>query len=66
MLVLSRYVGERILIGDDIAITVVRVCQNKVRIGIEAPRTMTVHREEVAARANALTEQSASVAGSAQ
>jgi carbon storage regulator len=37
MLVLSRKVGEKILIGDDIAVTVVRVAQGIVRIGVEAP-----------------------------
>ncbi len=47
MLVLSRKVGEKILIGQDIQITVVRVCQNTVRIGIEAPRHFQVVREEI-------------------
>ena len=48
MLVLSRKVGERILIGDNIAITVVRVAQGTVRIGVEAPENLNVVREEVA------------------
>ena len=47
MLVLSRKVGERILIGDNIAITVVRVAQGSVRIGVEAPDNLNVVREEV-------------------
>jgi carbon storage regulator len=47
MLVLSRKVGQRILIGDKIAVTVVRVAQGTVRIGIEAPRDMPVVREEI-------------------
>ena len=47
MLVLSRKVGEKILIGDDIQITVVRVCQNTVRIGVEAPRNYQIVREEI-------------------
>lgn len=47
MLVLSRKAGERILIGDDVAITVVRIGPNSVRIGIEAPRTMNIVREEL-------------------
>lgn len=47
MLVLSRKVGERILIGDNIAITVVRVAQGTVRIGVEAPDNLNVVREEV-------------------
>lgn len=48
MLVLSRKVGQRILIGDNIAITVVRIGQGGVRIGIEAPDDLDVVREELA------------------
>jgi carbon storage regulator len=47
MLVLSRKVGERILIGDRIAVTVVRVGPGIVRLGIEAPSEMPVVREEL-------------------
>jgi len=47
MLVLSRKVGEAILIGDQIEVTVVRVCQNTVRIGIQAPRACRIVREEI-------------------
>lgn len=47
MLVLSRKAGERILIGDDVAITVVRIGPNSVRIGIDAPKTMNIVREEL-------------------
>ena len=47
MLVLSRKVGQRILIGDNIAVTVVRVAQGAVRIGVEAPNNMTIVREEI-------------------
>ncbi len=47
MLVLSRKVGERILIGDDIAVTVVRVAQGMVRIGVEAPQETPIVREEI-------------------
>lgn len=47
MLVLSRKVGERILIGDKICVTVVRAAQGVVRIGIEAPAELTVVREEL-------------------
>jgi len=50
MLVLSRKVGERILIGDQIAITVVRVNGQGVRLGIDAPANLTVVREELAQR----------------
>jgi carbon storage regulator len=48
MLVLSRKVGERILLGDNIRITVVRVSGGGVRLGIEAPTDIAVVREEVA------------------
>ena len=47
MLVLSRKVGERILIGDKIAVTVVRIGQGGVRLGIEAPEQLEVVREEL-------------------
>jgi len=47
MLVLSRKVGQRILIGDEIAVTVVRVAQGAVRIGIEAPDHLAIVREEI-------------------
>jgi carbon storage regulator len=47
MLVLSRKSGERILIGDDVAITVVRIGPSSVRIGIEAPKSMNIVREEL-------------------
>ena len=49
MLVLSRKVGQKILIGDNISVTVVRVGQGGVRIGIEAPEEMEVVREELKA-----------------
>ncbi|MBN2024023.1 MAG: carbon storage regulator [Pirellulales bacterium] len=47
MLVLSRKVGQRILIGDKIAVTVVRVAQGAVRIGVEAPDDLPIVREEL-------------------
>ena len=47
MLVLSRHRDERIMIGDKIVITVVEVRGDRVRLGIEAPREITVHREEI-------------------
>jgi carbon storage regulator len=52
VLVLTRKVGERIHIGDEVVITVVRIQNDKVRIGIEAPHHITVHREEVFRRAH--------------
>ncbi len=47
MLVLSRKVGEKILIGDKVEVTVVRVAQGVVRIGIDAPREMAIVRQEI-------------------
>ena len=47
MLVLSRKVGERILIGDNISVTVVRITGSGVRIGVEAPPEMVVVRQEL-------------------
>jgi carbon storage regulator len=47
MLVLARRVGENILIGDDIVVTVLELGRDQVRIGIRAPRSISVHREEV-------------------
>ena len=48
MLVLSRKVGERILIGDKITITVVKIGHGGVRVGVEAPPELAVVREELA------------------
>lgn len=50
MLILSRKMMERILIGDDIAVTVVRIGPNAVRLGIEAPKAMNIAREELKER----------------
>jgi len=47
MLVLSRKVGERILIGDQVTVTVVRITGGGVRLGIEAPAELAVIREEL-------------------
>ena len=48
MLVLSRHVNEAIIIGNDIRIVVTEIHGDRVRIGVEAPRTVPVHRQEVA------------------
>tara|TARA_R110000868_G_scaffold222267_1_gene474173 strand:+ start:203 stop:487 length:285 start_codon:yes stop_codon:yes gene_type:complete len=50
MLVLSRTVGQVIVVGDDIRITVVEIRGDKVRIGVDAPRSVSVDREEIAFR----------------
>jgi carbon storage regulator len=47
MLVLTRKRGERIMIGDDVVLTVLEVSGDQVRVGIEAPRSVTVMREEL-------------------
>ncbi len=53
MLVLTRKVGERIHIGDQIVVTLVRIQNDKVRIGIDAPGDVVIHREEVYQRVEA-------------
>ncbi|OBS10157.1 carbon storage regulator CsrA [Acidihalobacter prosperus] len=47
MLILTRRVGETLVIGDAIEVTVLGVKGNQVRLGIKAPKDVTVHREEV-------------------
>ena len=47
MLVLSRKIGESIVIGTDISVTILEVRGDVVRVGIDAPRTVAVHRKEV-------------------
>ena len=50
MLILTRRVGERLMIGDDVVLTVLGVDGNQVRVGIDAPRDMRVDREEIRRR----------------
>ena len=47
MLILTRRVGETVVIGEDVTVTVLGVKGNQVRLGVNAPREVTVHREEI-------------------
>ena len=47
MLILTRRVGETVVIGDDVTVTVLGVKGNQVRLGVNAPREVAVHREEI-------------------
>ena len=47
MLILTRRVNEKLMVGDDVTVTVLSISGNQVRIGINAPRHVPVHREEI-------------------
>jgi carbon storage regulator len=49
-LILSRRVGERVMIGSDVIVTILAIKGGQVRIGVDAPRSVPVHREEIALR----------------
>ena len=57
MLVLTRRVGETLMIDDDVTVTVLGVKGNQVRIGIQAPKEVAVHREEIYERIKAGEQQ---------
>jgi carbon storage regulator len=66
VLVLTRRVGDSIIIGNDIVVTVLEVRSDQVRIGIEAPREVSVHREEVYRQMVEQNEESAATAERAE
>jgi carbon storage regulator len=47
VLILTRRVGEKVMIGDDVSVTVLRVKGNQVRLGVDAPKSVSVQREEI-------------------
>jgi carbon storage regulator len=63
MLILTRRVGETLMIGDEVTVTVLGVRGNQVRIGVSAPKDVTVHREEIYQR---IREEKAVSGGRAQ
>lgn len=52
-LILTRRIGESLVIGDEVTVRVLSVKGNQVRLGVDAPRTVAVHREEIAERIRA-------------
>ena len=60
MLVLSRRVGESVVVGDDVTITVLEVRGDVIRLGIDAPRSVAVHRAELLEQLETINKEAAS------
>ncbi len=60
MLILTRKIGESLLIGDDVEITVLSIRGSQVKLGVKAPKEISVHREEIYQRIKALAEENPS------
>ena len=66
MLILTRRVGETVMIGDEVAVTVLRVKGNQVRLGVNAPKSISVQREEIFQRIKREAGQPTQAAASAE
>lgn len=64
MLILTRRVGESVVIGDNISITILGVKGNQVRVGVKAPKDVSVHREEIFERIKRENDPDATAAAS--